>query len=510
MALHPFLKILITIASGFLLSLSAPGYDFSFLAWIFLSPLFTIIINSKKLNEAVLHAFLFGFAYNLSCLHWVFSLHPLTWLGLSVKESYFVCVFSLIFVVVYSSLYFVIFAVVVSVFRSFLPTPYNRGFSSLLLITFFWLIIFNKLGSNSFLLGFPWTLVEYSQYKNLYLIQIAEYFGSIWISFLIIFFNLTLANLLIYFLGRQKIGSRYLPNDPGLLNTVFQGFLFFAALILFSLFFGMSSVKNTSETFSSGSEFVSILQGNLPTKTSRGKNPDIVISRKTYTNLLSNVHERIIIAPEGSLPTVFIRDPATQYWLKTKTREKQSTLLFGTYCNDSKLTNCAVSFLDKPNKFLFYEKERLVPFGEYIPFYFLLPKPLKKFVDHAIGEGFSKGKQISPLETTHGKIGVNICFELIFPEIVRKRTLTGANFLVNLSDLSWFSSSLVKKQFIAFGVFRAIENRKPVVIATNSGISVFIDKSGRIKSQTKPDTESLLTDFINPNNKITFYARYGW
>ena len=75
---------------------------------------------------------------------------------------------------------------------------------------------------------------------------------------------------------------------------------------------------------------------------------------------------------------------------------------------------------------------------------------------------------------------------------------------------SWFSSDLVKQQFLSFAVFRAIENRKPFIIATNNGISAFIEPSGKIKSQSLPNTQGILLDWVNPNKKVTFYAKYGW
>ena len=159
-----------------------------------------------------------------------------------------------------------------------------------------------------------------------------------------------------------------------------------------------------------------------------------------------------------------------------------------------------MGFLRDPNMDLLF----------YVPFYSLLSGPLKKFSDFAIGSGFKKGQRHNPLKLSTSNVGINICFELIFSTLIRKHSLHGANFLLNLSDLSWFRNNLIKKQFLAFGVFRAIENRKPLIISTNNGISTFIEPTGKIKKSSILDKEVILSDWINPNNKITFYAKYGW
>ena len=198
MSINPITKLILIFISGLLLSLSAPGYDLWFLAWIALSPLFIIINTSKLIKETVFYSFIFGFAYNLWYLHWIFSLHPLAWLGFGNTSSLLISFFALIVVTTYNALFFALFGAVVAYHKKISPTPYNKGILNLLLTTIFWLVIFNKLSSCKFLLGFPWTLIEYSQYKNLFLIQTSEYFGSLSISFMIVFLNQVVANFFIW------------------------------------------------------------------------------------------------------------------------------------------------------------------------------------------------------------------------------------------------------------------------------------------------------------------------
>ena len=224
---HPLIKALLIFLSGFILSFSAPGYDLWFLAWVGLVPLFIIINTSKGIKDMLVYPFLFGFAYNLSYLHWLFSIHPLNWIGFNDFQSYLISFLSVLLVSTYNSLFFILFAVGVFLIRKFSLTPYKSGILYILIITFLWLIVFNKLLSCKLLLGVPWTLIEYSQYKNLYLIQIAEYFGSISISFLIVFFNIIVADFFIWLFNIEKIGNRYIPRDPGKLTSLLVSFLLY-------------------------------------------------------------------------------------------------------------------------------------------------------------------------------------------------------------------------------------------------------------------------------------------
>ncbi|MBI3590555.1 MAG: apolipoprotein N-acyltransferase [Candidatus Melainabacteria bacterium] len=511
MSINPIGKIFLIFLCGSLLSLSAPGYDLWIIAWFGLTPLFIIINTSKKIKEVISYSFLFGLGYNLGYLNWLFSLHPLNWLGFNDFTSIVISVFVLVTVAVYNSLYFVIFGTVIFYLKSISVSPYDKGVPNLLLTTFIWLIVFNKLSTFKCLLGFPWTLIEYSQYKNLYLIQIAEYFGSISISFLIVFFNLLLADFLIWLVNIQKISNRYIPKDPGLISSIVKGFCLEIIFVFSSIVLGAYLYEKNHQDFTNKSQTLCVLQGNLPLKVTRGGKQDINFARKVYSDLIGANDAKLIITPEGALPTIFNKNLNVQYWLKTLASKKHLDIISGSYCNQNDiLTNCAVSCSGSSKKFLYYEKERLVPFGEFTPFSFALPEFLKKFASNVIGDGFKEGKQSEPVSTSIGKAGINICFELIFPAIIRRHVIEHANFLVNISDLSWFSNDLLKQQFLSFAVFRAIENRKWVVIAANNGVSAFIEPTGKIRSQSLPNTRGVLLDWINPNSKITFYSKYGW
>jgi apolipoprotein N-acyltransferase len=107
------------------------------------------------------------------------------------------------------------------------------------------------------------------------------------------------------------------------------------------------------------------------------------------------------------------------------------------------------------------------------------------------------------------KFGSPICYEIIFPDLVRRFTKKGADFLVTITNDGWYGKTSAPYQHFANAVFRAVENRRFLFRAATTGISGIIDPYGRILSQSKVDTRTLLTGSARPWKTMTFYARFG-
>jgi apolipoprotein N-acyltransferase len=148
----------------------------------------------------------------------------------------------------------------------------------------------------------------------------------------------------------------------------------------------------------------------------------------------------------------------------------------------------------------------LVPFGEYVPLQKLLPF-VNKLVA-GIGD-FSPGARITPLNTGRGEIGVLVCFEGIFPELAREYVRAGSRLLVNITNDAWFGRSSAPYQHLSMTVFRAVENRVPLVRAANTGISSIIDAKGHIRGMTPLFQEAFLSGEVRFGEGNTFYNRYG-
>jgi apolipoprotein N-acyltransferase len=160
-----------------------------------------------------------------------------------------------------------------------------------------------------------------------------------------------------------------------------------------------------------------------------------------------------------------------------------------------------------------YDKRHLVPFGEYIPL-----KSILFFLDKlVVGIGDFKpgqGPMTLPLPDSSEKVqplfAVPICFEIIFPDLVRRMAKEGANFLVTLTNDAWFGDSAAPYQHFAMVVFRAVENHLAVARAANTGISGLIGPDGHILSETSIFTQEAVTGSIPLRTSTpTFYTQYG-
>jgi apolipoprotein N-acyltransferase len=159
-----------------------------------------------------------------------------------------------------------------------------------------------------------------------------------------------------------------------------------------------------------------------------------------------------------------------------------------------------------------YNKIRLFPFGEYLP-YKELPWP-SRIASAWNTPGFEPGSKFTVFEIGGNKLAVTICWENIFPNLVREFVKNGARIIINMTNEAWFGETAAPYQLLSMNVFRAVENRVAVVRAANTGISGFIDPFGRIigtvqKGHKELFVEGHLTKNVVMSAEQTFYTAYG-
>ncbi len=232
---------------------------------------------------------------------------------------------------------------------------------------------------------------------------------------------------------------------------------------------------------------------------------------KELSGQAAKADPQLIVWPESATPFYFQSSEKYQPQLLNWVESWGSWLLFGSpsyraVFSQTKLYNSA--FLVSPEKKLagVYHKLHLVPFGEYVPL-----KGVLSFAGKLVAQvgDFSSGSEHTILELPQGKLGVVICFEVIFPQVVRRFFDRGAQFLVNITNDAWFGKTSASLQHFSILTLRAVENRSFVVRAANTGISGFIDPLGRIRSSTSIFVADYLVDTINLGRGKTFYAEYG-
>ena len=159
-----------------------------------------------------------------------------------------------------------------------------------------------------------------------------------------------------------------------------------------------------------------------------------------------------------------------------------------------------------------YDKIRLLPFSEYMPLKEKIPWSYLQIPE--VG-GFLPGKEVIVFKLPAYRFGATICWENIFPDLVRRFVKNGAQFLVNITNEAWFGKTAAPYQFLSMNVFRAVENGVYVIRSTNTGISCFIDPCGRIIDRVRDANGSdifvrgILNKSITLQESNTVYTRYG-
>ena len=172
----------------------------------------------------------------------------------------------------------------------------------------------------------------------------------------------------------------------------------------------------------------------------------------------------------------------------------------------SEIANSAVVLSPEGREILQYDKMHLVPFGEYVPGW-AFPQKIGKITGE-VGD-FIPGTSCRVAQTPEGTMGIFICYEDIFPQLVRRIALAGAQVLVNISNDAWYGDSAAAFQHVEMARFRAIENRRYLLRATNDGITALIDPYGRVEKQLGRYQRTVLSANFGYRSSQTFYTEHG-
>lgn len=476
----PFtLNVLIAFCSGIFLGLSMPGYEMSVIAWFGFVPLFLLIKEQRNIKSTAILSFAFAMGFNLLALRWLLGLHPLTWMGISQVQSALLSFGAFITISAYNSLFFSLFGICTFLVQK---SSFHKVYKNLM-IPCAWCFIMNKLMAVG-AFAFPWTCIEYSQYQNTTMIQLAKVFKGIGIGFIIIWANLIIADSVKYYKRLKKVNVNFKALIP-------------LACMLLSLFVLGSLLFNKKHKLPDLN--VTVVQSNLTIEDNKLNHFSLSNLKKYYLQKIQSAPKGIIVLPEGAyLDYLKINDKAYVNKLQQVAAKEGKTLILGImdYKNISGnvvSTNSALLVDKAVVKDNTYDKNHLLPFGEYIPFLKYLPHPWKQKAIRFLGTNFNKGRKIKVFNTSNGNIAPNICYEILFPSITKQQHLNGAKLLVNLSNLSWFHNSIIKDYFIAFGVFRAVETGLPLIAAVNTGYSFVISDKGQIMLKLDPQTAEMKT-----------------
>lgn len=480
--------LLALLSSALLLSASPGVIALPQLAWLALVPLFWGLAGQPPRRAALL-GLICGFAYYLPLLYWIVIV-----LATYGQVPVPIAILALVFLALYMSCYLATFAFLCAKTGSRLPL--------LVFAPACWVAL--DLIRGRLFTGFPWLDLAYTQYNLPLPIQVADLAGHYGLTFLLV-----LANGLIFTLIASLV-RRKATSIPAVIAA--------ATLLLMALSYSFWRLHTLPATLAQAEHMeVAAVQGNIP----QDQKWQPAFQRATVdtylrlsNNLFSTRNPQLIVWPETALPFYPYEHPLFLRLHSELTRPRQTYLLTGAPHREMAspsgpliYTNSA--FLLAPDGRVIgrYDKQHLVPFGEYIPFRKILSfaSPLVETLG-----AFTPGRTNTPLSCQNSRIGVLICFEGIFPEISRQQAEAGANLLVTITNDAWFGRSSAPWQHLAMGVFRAVETRKTLIRAANTGISAFIDPMGRIEGASPLFTEYARSQPVALLNGLTCYVRWGY
>jgi apolipoprotein N-acyltransferase len=369
-------------------------------------------------------------------------------------------------------------------------------------------------------MALPFGMLGYTQSDSLQLIQISSVAGVYGVSFVIVTVNSAVFALLLK--SYQDLRKRRWPQKE-LLNASGRNAILSLAIVLvgLSILYGQARIKKPARA---NEVKISLVQGN--TEPRRKKEPDYAkFIMETYANLTreaSKEEPALIIWPENTTPRAISIDRELYKQVSRIAQDAGTYLLVGSaqhlpqlnlktgeirYHNSAHLISPVRA--DQNQR---YDKVRLMPFGEYIPYkeifiwsYLKVPKITS----------YEPGKAFTVLECPSFRFGVAICWESLFPDIARTFVKRGAQFLINITNEAGFGDTAAPSQFLSMNVFRAVENGVYLARAANTGVSCIIDSNGRIVDRVKDaqgDTtfvRGVMTNTVVPMESRTVYNRYG-
>jgi apolipoprotein N-acyltransferase len=472
------------VVSGVLTALAFPKFSLAFLAWVSLVPLF-FCLSHQRVGSGFWRAFVAGLFFYGVLLYWIPDV-PRHYASMPLG----LCLLIDLALVAFLSLYWGLFgAVFVRVRRAF-PT------GAFFLAPFFW--VGGEYLATRLCTGFPWGILGTSQFENLPFIQVASLAGVYGLSFILVFLQSTF----VLAVSQKK-------RSP-----------FFAALGLLLLAHAWGAYELRRANFDGPTKIqAAVIQGNVSSDVYWDFTPPEVVRRlfKRHMDLTRRAVDAgsgLVIWPEFTVPLCFSCDDqlyrSMALDLENYVRRSGVTLLLGTNettgpPGDRRYYNTAMALHPDLGRSLYF-KMHLVPFGEYTPY-----KKVFFFIErltHAIGE-------ITPgtapvLHDYRGFLFASpICYEIVFPGLVRTFVRRGASFLVTITNDGWYGRSSAPYQHWAQAVLRAVENRRYLLRAATTGISGAVDPFGRVMARSNLMTEAMLTEKIAPSQRLSLYTKAG-
>jgi apolipoprotein N-acyltransferase len=354
-----------------------------------------------------------------------------------------------------------------------------------------------ELGRAHALTGFPWVLLGYSQASVLPVAQLASLTGVYGISALVVSVNAALA---IAAIGRRRQLRTWLP--------------FAAAMLIVLAVAAWGARRMTAGVLTRTGEplRVGLIQGNVEQseKWDERRASTILDRYLAFTRRAIEQGAQLVVWPESAMPSVFGEDLAATAQVRQLARGSAVPMLIGSDQVQRrppvKYYNSAILVRPDGSTGGVYHKMHLVPFGEYVParhVFFFMSRLVEAVSD------FSAGESATLLPVGEHRVSTAICYEIIYPDLVRQFVKGGSELITTITNDAWFGATSAPHQHFTQATLRAIENGRYLVRAANTGVSGIVDPYGRVTARAGLFESALIVGDVRFLQASTLYATTG-
>ncbi len=485
------------ILSGLLTSLPLIFSGLAFLQWISMIPMAVILMQkafdkSIKLRRIYVMGLLYFWAYYALSFHWFFYMYPLDFAGLSDAASLAVVLLACfglgLFQAIQSAFAFLLFGFITRnpIFERYkLLKPFCGA--SLFVIFEWWQTVGWW--------GVPWARLPLGQIDATLLVRSSAIFGSYFVTFVIAAVNLCLALAVL----EKKLIRLALASG----------------ILMFSINAVLGSIVTV--TYREGGETVRVAaaQGNISSNEKWSGDSERII--QIYRRLTEDAAEsgaEIVVWPETALPYVLFNNHDLVDFVSELARENNITIILSAFTKDEESGQNHNSIIEVRPDGTFgedvYSKQKLVPFGEFVPMREFVAFVFPPLADIGMLENdLLAGDESVVIETDRGNIGCGLCFDSIYESVIREAALNGAEIIAISTNDSWFSDSAALDMHNAQSRLRAIESGRYVVRSANTGISSIIDPLGNVKDELPALERGYVISDVYMKEENTVYTHIG-
>ena len=467
---------------GFISSFSLPPYNLLAINFIIFPALFFFLISNYKKSKWIsfVIGWSFGFGYFISNLYWITN-------SLTFYEMYKPLIpFALIIIPLFLGVFYGLITLLCSLFNL------EKNFSTIFIFaTVFSTIEFIR---GSILGGFPWNLIAYSWTEYINSIQILSLIGTY--SFNLLSITIFLIPSVIFFKYKIKVK--------------FFSLILVVTILIINFFYGFQNIEKNKKTNSRSLGFtIKVISPKI--KISRyfqAESNDEIIRDLIKLSEPNNLEKTIFIFPEGALSNIYLEDLKSYSYIFSENFSDKHKIILGINSRkDSNIYNSMVVIDKNVNILDKYNKNKLVPFGEFLP----LEKFLSKFGLKKITQGyqsFSSAKKRNLININNINFVPLICYEIIYSGKINQN-FQNFDLIVNISEDGWFGDSIGPYQHFSHSIFRSIEEGKNLIRSANNGISAFINPKGQIINKIESTKKGVIEIKSLQQTKNTFFGSYG-